>query len=418
MSQDAALTLEESPSTIRTALVAFVAMLVGHTVVDLLAELMPSSLVLLEVRVGMTPEQSAWLMGLGPLVSGLSQPICAVISDRYRSRLFGVLGLLLVSVGICSLGLAPNMATLVPIYLVAIAGAGMFHPIAAATVGFVQQHRRTRAVGLFFFAGMLGGLLGAIFWPRFLCTEFGFDVLPYLMIPALVLVAITQWSFQRLPMPRSVGDVAVAEPIPISNWRVVGILYVTACIRFCVNTALFYLYLRWAQSHAVMLSPMWSVEEVAKWAAPVAGNLQASTFFGMAIGGLLAGQLIGVGREKRPLVVIPICLAPTIAAFPFVSLELGYLFSALAGMGFASMIPINIALAQRLLPHRTNLASSLMMGGAWSVSFVGPPLAQWCISLFGIDVAFFGTAGMLAISGLCCVLVKNAVVGKPATYIL
>ena len=408
MSQEAVLTLEEqTPRTVQGAMLALVALLLGHTVVDLLAALVPSSLGVLELRVGMTAQQSAWLMGVGPLVSGLSQPVCALLSDRHRTRIWGVVGLALTAVGICSLALASRAATLVTIYVVAIAGAGMFHPVAAATVGFVQQHRRNRAVSLFFVTGMVGGVLGAYTWPRFLTADYGFQALPYLMVPGVALAAVTLWSLQQLPKPRAVHEVAADDPIPSSHWKMVGLLYLAACLRFCVNTALFYLYVRWPQVRVAEESPDWTLEQVTDAAAPLAGSLQASTFVGMAMGGLLAGQFVTVGREKGPMFLVPLCLAPSIALFPFVSVEVGYVLAVLAGIGFASMIPINIALAQRLLPHRANLASSLMMGGAWSVAVIGPPLAQWCSSCLGMDAAFFLTAAMLAVSGLLCLPIRT-----------
>jgi MFS family permease len=81
----------------------------------------------------------------------------------------------------------------------------------------------------------------------------------------------------------------------------------------------------------------------------------------------------------------------------------------LAGVGYAGVMPLTIAMAQRLLPHRTSLASGLMMGGAWSVAAIGPPLVQWIlVTLEGqtgsatsaMAWCFVLVAGLLALSGL------------------
>jgi hypothetical protein len=41
-----------------------------------------------------------------------------------------------------------------------------------------------------------------------------------------------------------------------------------------------------------------------------------------------------------------------------------------------------------------------MMGGAWSLAAIGPPLAQKLLDQFGQGPAFAISGGMLAISGL------------------
>ena len=70
-----------------------------------------------------------------------------------------------------------------------------------------------------------------------------------------------------------------------------------------------------------------------------------------------------------------------------------------AGVGFAGIIPVTIALAQRLLPHRTALASGLMMGGAWGFAAVGPTIAQLLIDHVGLTHAYAVTAGVLLVAG-------------------
>ena len=102
------------------------------------------------------------------------------------------------------------------------------------------------------------------------------------------------------------------------------------------------------------------------------------------------------------MVLVPILFAPIIALFPYLPTNVGYVLAVFSGIGFASMIPINIALAQKLLPHRANLASSLMMGGAWTVALLGPPLAELGVARWGVSTTFLLTAGALVASGVVC----------------
>ena len=128
---------------------------------------------------------------------------------------------------------------------------------------------------------------------------------------------------------------------------------------------------------------------------------------GMALGGLLGGMLVAPGREKWPLVFVPICFTPIVALFPHVAIQASYPLAMLAGMGFASMIPVTVALAQHLIPHRANLASSLMMGGAWMVSAIGPRLAEFGVAHYGIETTFLVTALILAASGIVCLFFRE-----------
>lgn len=171
--------------------------------------------------------------------------------------------------------------------------------------------------------------------------------------------------------------------------------------------ALLYLYVRWVQGIIAAEHLEWSAKEVARFAAPLVGDLNAATFVGMAVGGLAAGFIVSVGREKWPMVVVPIVFAPVIAYLPYASLELGRVFAMLAGVGFAAMIPITIALAQQLLPHRANLASSLMMGGAWAVAMLGPRLAEFSFTRWGLSTTFLLTAGALVLSGVVSLPLPN-----------
>ena len=110
--------------------------------------------------------------------------------------------------------------------------------------------------------------------------------------------------------------------------------------------------------------------------------------------------------------LVPIAFAQVIALFPYAPLSWSYLLAVLAGIGFAAMIPITIALAQQLLPHRANLASSLMMGGAWAVAMLGPTLAEIGVSRWGVNTTFLLTAGCLVVSGIVCLPLPQRV-SKP-----
>lgn len=375
--------------------------LAAHTSVDIYTAIVPAILGVLEIRCGLTARQTALTLGIASLASGLSQPVCAWLSDRYDSRLFGGLGVLLASVCLCLVGAAYNLASLWALLILGTVGAGMFHPIAASSLGQLSHRRRSLAMSGFFVAGMLGGMCGAFVAPRLIAQPNGFYWLASCMVPGLLFAYALQRSIAAVPH-RVVGhdDLRFETRESAARWANLGLLYLAAATRFSVNMALVYLFVRWVQADVGAANPSFTQEETAKVAAPIVGNLNAFMVAGMALGGLMAGFLIRPGREKWPMVWVPILFAPAIWYLPHTPIAAASLLSSLAGIGFSSMVPIGIAVGQRLLPHRTSLASGLMLGGAWAVAFVGPLLAQQGIMRWGIEATFARAAVALALSGL------------------
>jgi MFS family permease len=90
--------------------------------------------------------------------------------------------------------------------------------------------------------------------------------------------------------------------------------------------------------------------------------------------------------------------------------------SVLAGAGFGACIPVSLGLAQRMLPHRTSLASGLMLGGAWAFAFAGPLVAEWVqnglMGGLGLDAAFFVTAGALFVAGMISLALPSELMAR------
>jgi FSR family fosmidomycin resistance protein-like MFS transporter len=396
-----------------------------HSVIDIYAALVPPLIGVLQVRCEMTRGQAAWLLGIGSISSGLAQPICAWLSDRMDSRMFGALGLVLAAACLCAIGLADSFATLVPLYVVGMIGSGVFHPIAASSVGQLadQLGGRGRAAGIswFYASGMVGSIIGALIAREVAGSgDRGFNWLMTAMIPGLALA----WVLHRAI--RNVGHrhvhhrtVRFTDGERAARWFMIGLLWLGNAMRFSVNMALVYLLVRWAEAHVASGNAALSAEEVAHSGGEIAAVLNAWLVAGLGFGGLVAGRLIRPGHEKWPLVLVPILLAPAIA---FMGQPIGWLNSVLAvlaGMGFSAIIPITLGLAQRLLPHRTSLASGLMLGGAWALAIAGPRAAEWCLSDLGLSLreSFIWTAGLLAISGLVSLPLRTrvlkATIGPP-----
>jgi FSR family fosmidomycin resistance protein-like MFS transporter len=386
--------------------------LLSHIVIDAYSNIVPTCLGVIEKHWRLEPQQAAWLLGMGSLASGLSQPVAAWVSDRLNSRLSCVVGLLLGAIGICWIGSAGAAASLFAMYAIGQMGIGVYHPVAVATIGQLNSARRSAAISCFYVAGMAGVLIGATLGPAILARAGGLEILRWLAIPGFALALVTHRAIGRIDhRNRSAGDARIVLKTTRSErWGTIGILYFASAMRFGVNMAIVYLLVRWVEHNVAASSTALSPEEIARLAAPQVGLLNGAMVLGMASGGLLAGMTIGAGREKWPLVVIPILLAPFVALIPTALPRATYVCCFFAGAGFASLVPVTLALTQRLLPHRTGLASALMLGGAWALAMFGPRIAHRIAETSGIATAFGWTAVALAVSGAMSLPIRPSVV--------
>ena len=388
-------------------------LLVSHSAVDLYSAIVPPIIGLLEVRCELERSQTALLLGMGPISSGLSQPLTAWLSDRFDSRLLAPLGLLIAALCLTNIGWATSFSELLVLYFIGMIGVGMYHPIGASSMGHLSgklgPQRRSLGISLFFVAGMIGGVAGAMLSPAITARDGGFDALRWIAIPGVVLGAALVLAIRRAPHRDHAGDTTQQLNGDMkSRWWMVSVLYVSNAIRFTVNIALFYLYVRWAQALVIDAGVVTGEQAIAKTAAPITGQLIGCTMAGMAIGGMSAGSLVRAGHERLPMMLVPMLIAPLLVLFPFAGRWSAYALAICAGIGFAAMIPVAISLSQRLLPHRTSLASGLMMGGAWSVALLGPPFAEAMLmhSGYGLRGAFVGVAVLLFVSGGVCALLN------------
>lgn len=383
------------------------ALLTTHTLVDVYAAVMPPILAIMETRLALTRQQTAWLLGIASVASGLSQPIAAWLSDRLDTRVFGPIGLLLGAVSICMIGSATTYAELVMLFAVGMIGVGMYHPVGASSTGQLSERRawpgRSLGMSMFFVAGMVGGVIGSYGSPRIVSLDGGFELLRWFMVPGVIGAMILLVAIRRVPHRHDDHREIRFDAAELrSRWLMMALLYIANALRFTVNMTLYYLLVRWATAIYASRHPDWSEEAISNAAAAMNGTLNACVIVGMAIGGMTAGSLIRPGREKWPLVLQPLVFAPFVALYPLANAAGGHVLAVLGGIGFAAMIPVSLSLGQRLLPHRTSLSSGLLLGGAWTLAVFGPPGAEACLTRLGLSLGqTFGLVALLmALSGV------------------
>lgn len=388
------------------------AILVVHLVTDFFSAVIVPLLSVLEGRLSLTPSQGALLVAMGMICSGVIQPVVALASDRFRTRLIAPAGLLLAVLTISFVARVETFAQLMFVQALGTAGIGAFHPPAAALCGQLSGRRRTQGVTWFFLSGMVGTVLGIALVPRWVKAS-GLESVEWLLIPGVLSVVGLYLFTRKAPFDRHMTQ-SVHASMPReerrARWGHIGVLYAGAALRHTVNMAFLHLVIRWSEIRTMERAGAEALSrELRLEAATFGGDALAAMQAGMALLGLMLGARVRPGRERRALVFVPLAGAGLIALFPMLTqtpdlpawmsrlLPLALTFG--AGAGFAGVLPVSIALAQRLLPHRTGLASSLMLGGSWALAASGPPAAQAILERGGLEAAFLATAAALALSG-------------------
>ena len=266
--------------------------------------------------------------------------------------------------------------------------------------------------------------VSALAWARLVWLEpdvgYGLRSLAWMIVPGMVAVAALAWAIHSVPhRHHSAHEThnSLTREEKRARWHAVWILYVANMLRFSVNMALVYLFAQWAERHVLTRNGAASMTDaLGLEASALNGPLQGMMQVGMGGGGILLGIFLGVRHEKAAFVWFPLLGAVAIAVVPWagsvegVGVGLVFALGVLSGVGFGSVIPVSMSLAQRLLPHRTSLASGLMLGGAWTFAFIGPKWAQVVQDWAGLDMAFFVTAGALVVAGGIAALLPGALI--------
>lgn len=390
-----------------------------HWLIDAFAFVIVALMPVLRARLELTDVQVDILFATGSIGSGAIQPIAAWLSDRYDTRLVGAAGLLLSGACVGLFGYASDFWHLWALQALSTVGVGAFHPVAAAAVGQLSGRRRSLGLSIFFLAGMLGGVTGNTLSPEWvnlwgmrqatMNLDAGLRALRWLAVAAVVGFLAMVWAVRSVPHRSHDGHerhMTLEAGERSARWFAVGVLYTSNAIRFIVNIALVKLLVVWAEDHTLnRAGTSLMTDELSVAASKLNGFLQGSMQVGMGGAGLLAGLVLGVRYEKAAIIVVPSLGAIAVGAFPHLAegshaAAFGVGLAILAGMGFGGMIPVTLGMAQRLLPHRTGLASGLMLGGAWCWGAAGPFLATGFRAWLGLNGAFLAVGVLLLLAGM------------------
>jgi len=311
------------------------------------------------------------LVSLQSISNSMSQIIFGYFADKFGRGIFVVIGPIFACVFLSLIGIAQNYATLAVLILIGGFGVASFHPQGAAIVGKLAERRRGFGVSIFSFGGSVGFALGPLIATG-IVSVYGLEGTPlaiswgFIMPLGLYLVL-----YRGHAMESHYQKISLIEAIR-ANFRVLFLLFLIVVFRAGTSTVLvnfFRLFLK-----------DWNLSEIAS------GGIISLYLVAGSVGGLIGGALSDK-ISRKGILIFSLCVAT-----PFLwqavhctsasALFLVYLF--LAGFILTSSTPINIVMAQEMMPNNASTASSFMMGLGWGVGgLLSYP--------FGLLADFYGT---------------------------
>ena len=340
-----------------------------HFIVDGYSNIYAPLLPLLIPHLNLSLAAAGTLMMCFQMANSVAQLGFGHMADRWRPRVLVVVGPLVAVTILALVGLASSPWMLGVILVAGGLGAAAFHPPAAALVHRLSGERKGFAMSFHITGGSLGFSLGPLIFAPF-AERHGLQWTPFLMIPALAVLALFLPRVPSIEHPREHGELVGFGAL----WpyrKPLTLLYLIVVIR--TLTALSF-----ATFMPVMLTRRgMSVSD--------AGTAIAAYLFASSVGGFLGGPLADRWGPRNVIMWSLVLSVPFLAMAP---MQTGWTFVAVVSLGgflLQSTLPVNVTFGQMIAPISAATVSSLMMGFAWGTGGLSVPFVGMLADRIGIE---------------------------------
>jgi len=344
----------------------------SHTINDSYMSLFPPLLpAFIMPALGLSISEVGWLATVFAVTSSLAQLAFGVLTDRIGGRFLIVLGPLIASVFMSSIGLIHSYTLLA--FAIAMAGLGVaaFHPPSSSTAGSVARHKRGRMMSVF----VLGGNIGFAIMPPvavWLVSRFGLSSTPLLAIPGILVSVLLFFKAPAVKAVRHTASRSFSEMVranPGSFASLLGTVAFRSFAFFSFTTFLPKLL------HDQGFSPI------------AAGAFLSILTFSGAIGGLMGGTLSDRLGRKRIIAGSLALSVPFLLMFLLSSGVLKGVFLAMAGASLLAPFSVTVVAAQEIFPDSKAIASSLALGFGLGLGGLGVGATGHLASMIGLSSA-------------------------------
>lgn len=366
-----------APVWSRVALAAF-----GHFTNDLYAAFLSPLLPLVVTKFNLSLTLAGFLGTVFNASGAFSQPFFGVAADRITRPVFTILGPLLTVLGMGVLGLAPSYRAMLLILFVAGVGTASFHPQSFALAGSASGDRRGTGLSIFVAGGELGYSLGPIYVAA-IVGAMGLTGTVVAAAPGLVFCAVIWWVARtwRAVRPEPPGELRSDFQ---EHGRSLALIWLIGVIRSIITLA------------HILFIPLLLRD---RGQSLIVGGAAVFLFGGIGtLGGLTGGALADRIGRREVLGLSFILGTPLLLAFGLTRSSWGLVPLALGGAGLYLSAPVNVVMAQEMLPRRASLASSLVTGLAWGTAGISLTLVGAIADRIGLSTTLMATLSLSLIA--------------------
>lgn len=336
----------------------------GHFFVDLYSAALGTFQPLLGAKLELSLTRAGILGGLLVFSASVMQPAYGYLSDRFHTRLFSALAPAVAGIFISAIGLAPSFGWLAALVLLGGCGVASFHPQASARATHGLKGNRGHWMAIFISSGTLGLAAGPIYfsalvnWLGLQRTYWG--ALPGILVTVLLLFLLPQHA-RPAPHLRAHFDWHPLRAV----WKPLTVLYFLVFIRSMIQVVF------------GQFLPLYLSRERGFTFTSAAYSLTLYLAAG-AVGGFLGGRMADRFGGRRVILVSMVGCLPFAAMFFCTNGVSSMIGLALTGLILLFTIPVNVVMAQELVPTQSGTVSALMMGFAWGMAgLIFIPLSGW-----------------------------------------
>ncbi|MGE0101879.1 MAG: MFS transporter [Blastocatellales bacterium] len=355
----------------------------AHFVTDSYSSFLLPLLPLMAIKLGLTPVQAGLLIPLQMLTSSLMQPIYGMISDRYLKRSMSVYGPLIAAIFLSSIGLAGSLPMLVLFVALGGFGIGAFHPQSAAIISRAGIDRQATTMSVFSSSGTIGVAVGPLLI-AWIVDGYGLDKSWYLMSIGIVLwVLLLRYCPAHEPATQTEGAPPLSRML-MNVWQPLTLLYSAGVLRSAVHVSV--------QTYLAFLLKNQGLSLTGS-----AWVISGFILFG-GIGGLFGGSLADRFGARRVSLYSMLLAGPTLILALSTTGWPSWLMLAVGGTFLNIGVPVNVVMAQRLVPGGASTVAALMMGFAWGAGALIAPATGVLSEEFGFARALSMVSALTLVS--------------------
>ena len=338
----------------------------GHMVIDINQGSLPAILPVIKDALNLSYAATGVIVLSANVTSSKIQPLFGYLADKTARRWLLPLSVLLSSVGLAFMGLAPSYAAVLALVMITGFGVAAYHPEGYRTATAVAGERKATGVSIFSTGGNVGIALGP---PLMTALLIGFGPAGSLgmLVPGLLVAGLLIAVLPRLSAPPPAAARARANASGARTMvGAMSLLILVVAIR------------SWTQLGFTTFMPFYW-KDVLHGDPRLVGTLLAVFLGAGAVGTLAAGFLLVSGG---PMV---------------------FVLLALLGFVLVSTFTMSVVLGQAYLPRSPGMASGLIVGFAIGAGGLGASVLGWVADHWGLTTAL-GISAAMPLAGFVAAL--------------